>query len=184
MRPNTLKGASMMQLPRPSLPTPYRRAMVIGCPGGGKSTFSRALCAITGLPLHHLDMLYWNPDRTTVPKEIFYARQRAVIATESWIIDGNFGSTLAWRLEACDAVFFLAYPVEVCLGGIRGRLGQARSDIPWVEVQEDPVFVDYVRRFPQTERPKILNLLESYPDKTVFRFTSRDEADAYLRSLQ
>ena len=40
------------------------RAIVIGCPGGGKSTFARALAEKTGLPLHHLDMMYWNADKT------------------------------------------------------------------------------------------------------------------------
>ena len=43
-----------------------KRVMVIGCPGSGKSTFSRALHSKTGLPLFYLDMMYWNPDRTRV----------------------------------------------------------------------------------------------------------------------
>lgn len=45
-----------------------KKAIVIGCPGGGKSTFSKALYGVTGLPLFHLDMMHWNADRTTVPK--------------------------------------------------------------------------------------------------------------------
>ena len=40
------------------------RIIVIGCPGSGKSTFSRALQKITGIPLYHLDMMNWNSDRT------------------------------------------------------------------------------------------------------------------------
>ena len=34
--------------------------MVIGCPGSGKSTFSRTLSEATGLPLIHLDKEFWN----------------------------------------------------------------------------------------------------------------------------
>ena len=51
-----------------------RRIMVIGCPGGGKTTFSIALHGITGIPLIHLDRMYWNADRTTVDKQVFRER--------------------------------------------------------------------------------------------------------------
>ena len=32
------------------------KVIVIGCPGSGKSTFSRALHELTDLPLYHLDL--------------------------------------------------------------------------------------------------------------------------------
>ncbi|MBQ9151144.1 MAG: hypothetical protein IJX72_02750, partial [Clostridia bacterium] len=105
---------------------PYRRIAVIGCPGGGKSTFARRLHALTGLPLCHLDRLYWKPDHTTVTKEEFRTRLQEVMETEQWIIDGNYGSTMERRIMACDAVFFLDYPAEICLAGIYARKGQAR----------------------------------------------------------
>ena len=35
-----------------------KKVIVIGCPGSGKSTFSRALHERTGLPLYHLDLLF------------------------------------------------------------------------------------------------------------------------------
>ena len=50
------------------------RIMVIGCPVSGKSTFSGALHKITGIPFFHLDMMYWNADRTTVGKAVFRER--------------------------------------------------------------------------------------------------------------
>ena len=64
------------------------RVLVIGCPGSGKSTFSRALAEKTGLPLIHLDQLYWNADRTTVEKQVFRRRLEDSLEGESWIIDG------------------------------------------------------------------------------------------------
>ena len=50
------------------------KVIIIGCPGSGKSTFGRNLKAITDLPLYHLDMMFWNSDRTTVAKEVFMKR--------------------------------------------------------------------------------------------------------------
>ena len=52
----------------------FKRALILGCPGSGKSTFARRLRDITGLPLHYLDMIWHLPDRTTVPKEVFDRR--------------------------------------------------------------------------------------------------------------
>ena len=34
-----------------------KRAIVIGCPGAGRSTFARKLAAKTGLPLYYLDIV-------------------------------------------------------------------------------------------------------------------------------
>jgi len=38
-----------------------RRVVVTGMAGAGKSTFSRALAARTGLDLIHLDLHFWQP---------------------------------------------------------------------------------------------------------------------------
>lgn len=47
------------------------KVIVIGSPGAGKSTFSRKLRDVTGLPLYYLDMLWHKPDRTTISREVF-----------------------------------------------------------------------------------------------------------------
>ena len=160
-----------------------KRIMIIGCPGSGKSTFARALAPKTGLPLHHLDMMYWNPDRTTKPKEEFRAALREIINLPDWIIDGNYGSTLELRMEACDTVIFLDYPPEVCLSGIEERRGKPRSDMPWIETEPDLEFIEFVKKYNEESRPKVIDLLEKYKDKEIIIFTSRDEADEYLRRL-
>lgn len=155
--------------------------MVIGCPGGGKSTFARALHEKTGLPLIYLDRLNWNADRTTVSREVFRRRLEEAVAEERWIIDGNYGSTLELRLRRCDTVFFLDYPVEICLAGALARVGVGRADMPWVEEEPDQEFLRFIRDFPANGRPKILALLERYPDKKVVVFRSRREAEDFLR---
>ncbi len=96
-----------------------KKVIVIGCPGSGKSTFSRALHDITGLPLIHLDMLYWNADKTTVDRPVFRVRLSETMQQSEWIIDGNYGSTMELRMQACDTIILLDYPTEVCLDGVR-----------------------------------------------------------------
>ena len=163
---------------------PYKRVAVIGCPGSGKSTFSRMLRDRVGLPLYHLDAIYWREDRTTLPKEEFRSALRNIVEADSWIIDGHYASTLEVRLRACDAVFFLDYPTEVCIAGVRARRGQARSDMPWVETEDDHEFLEFIEKFDQESKPRVLELLDMYPERPVFRFTSRAEAESFLAGLQ
>lgn len=159
------------------------KAIVIGCPGGGKSTFARALAERTGLPLHYLDMFFWNADKTTVPRELFRARLAEILEKEEWIIDGNYISTMEARLEKCDTVFFLDYPLEVCLAGVEARMGKPRPDMPWIETEWDGEFRKYIEDFASDTRPRILALLEKCAGKEMHIFKSRAEAEEFLRSI-
>ena len=157
-----------------------KKVIVIGCPGSGKSTVSRELHNKTGIPLYHLDMMYWNADKTTVEKSIFLERLSAVLEKDEWIIDGNYGSTMELRMAACDTVIFLDYPLDVCLDGIRERRGRPRSDMPWIETEEDAEFTEFIKNYNEQQKPKVLELLEKYSDKNIIVFGSREEANAFL----
>ena len=160
-----------------------QKVIVIGCPGSGKSTFSRALHQKTGIPLFHLDMMYWNADRTIVEKPVFLARLEEALKQERWILDGNYGSTMEKRMLACDTVIYLDYPLDVCIEGIRERRGKERTDMPWVELEEDAEFMEYVRTFNAEQKPGLIALLEQYSDKDIYIFKSREEANAFLESI-
>ena len=158
------------------------KIIVIGCPGSGKSTFARALHQITGIPLCHLDRLFWNPDKTTVEKSVFLQRLSQVLQTDRWIIDGNYASTMALRMQACDTVIFLDYPLAVCLAGIRERKGKVRSDMPWVEDEtDDPEFLALIQNYNTQSRPQVMTLLEQHADKKIHIFQSRAEAEKFLQ---
>ncbi len=165
-------------------PFPYKKILVIGCPGGGKSTFSRALAEKTGLPLVHLDMLNWRPDRTTVGREELDRRIAEVLATDAWIMDGNYNRTQPRRMDAADLVFFFDMPVEVCLAGVYARRGQVRSDMPWVEGETmDAEFLASIRDFHGRPRENILTRLAERPHLPVVTFRSHGEVDAYVAGL-
>ena len=160
-----------------------KKAIIIGCPGSGKSTFARKLRDISDLPLYHLDMIYWTPDRTIIPKEEFLEILSEILAQEQWIIDGNYASTMEWRMKCCDTIIFLDYPPEVCLAGAKERKGRARPDLPWIETEDsdDGELMEYIRKFHEGHRPTILQLLEKYSEKNIIVFHNREEADEYLK---
>ena len=159
-----------------------KKAIIIGCPGAGKSTFSRALKEKTGLPLYHLDMLFWNADKTQVSREVFDERLSHVLEQEKWIIDGNYSRTLKKRLQACDTVFLLDFPVDVCMSGAVERIGKSRSDMPWIENELDKDFENFILNFSQNELPKIYLLLNEQVDKKIIIFKSRKDVEDYLCS--
>jgi adenylate kinase family enzyme len=83
------------------------RVLVDGMAGAGKSTFSRALAARTGLPLIHLDLLYWKPGWSRPSPEEWSENQREALAGDAWIADGNYPETLPLRLERADTIVVL-----------------------------------------------------------------------------
>lgn len=161
------------------------KIIVIGCPGAGKSTFSRKLSEITGIKLHYLDMLWHKPDKTHIPREEFDIGLEKIMTNESWIIDGNYTRTLEARLKECDTVFLLDYPLEICLEGAASRIGKERVDLPWTEDEFDEEFKQYIIDFSRDNLPEIYELLDKYRDtKKIIIFKSRNEADDYLENIK
>lgn len=103
-----------------------RRVVVTGMAGAGKSTFSRALSAKTGLPIIVLDLHFWLPGWTEPTEAEWREKQKRLLAGDDWIADGNYHATLALRLERADTVVFLDIPWWICswralVRGIRTR---------------------------------------------------------------
>ena len=161
-----------------------QKAIVIGSPGAGKSTFARKLRDATALPLYYLDMLWHKPDGSNISREQFARNLEEIMREERWIIDGNYAHTLEIRLKACDTVFLLDYPVELCLAGAAARIGKKREDMPWVEKEFDTQFRQWILDFPKDQLPQIYELLAQYKNrKEIFIFHSRQEAENFWETL-
>ena len=161
-------------------PTLGKRIIIVGCPGSGKSSLAKRLQMRTGLPLFHLDNVWWKADRTHITEEEFDKRLHTILQGEEWIIDGDYSRTYEPRLLACDTVIFLDLSVEECMKGIMERVGAARTDIPWTEQQPDPELVELVSRYPADNRPILYDLIGKYPDKQLFVFRTRAQTEAWL----
>ena len=164
-------------------PSIGHRILILGCPGSGKSTFARALAARTGLPLVYLDNLWWRADGSHISRDEFDRTLAGLLAGERWIMDGDYSRTYEVRLRAADTVVFLDYPEDVCMDGIRRRVGEERPDMPWKESTLDPELVALVQNYCRDNRPALLALLQKYPEKQTLIFPSRQEADRWLSRL-
>lgn len=88
------------------------KVAVFGNAGGGKSTLSKRLAEMTGLPMVALDLLQYEPGGRAVPHEEYKSAHNQLLQQDQWIIDG-YGSldTLWERLEAADTLIYLDMPV-------------------------------------------------------------------------
>ena len=91
-----------------------KKVAVFGNTGGGKSTLSKRLSEITGLPLYILDKIQYQSGGAEVPYEEFKRNHDRILATDRWIIEG-FGSmeTLWPRLNEADSLVFVDLPLYV-----------------------------------------------------------------------
>lgn len=158
-----------------------KKIIVIGCPGAGKSVFSKRLSEITQIPLYHIDMMYHNEDRTHISREGLKEKFKKIFNEEKWIIDGNYQKTLEMRLKECDTVFLLDFPTEVCIEGAKSRVGKKREDMPWIDESFDETFKETILNFEKEKLPKIYEMLDKYKEnRKIIVFKSREETDRFI----
>ncbi len=146
------------------------RIVIIGPSGSGKSTLARAIGARLGLPVVHLDMLFWNPGWTPSPLEVFRERVGAAAAEPSWVMDGNYTACLDTRLARAQAVVWLDLPRWIYFPRTVRRLaryyGRERGDLGagCRERFDLAFFRDWVWAYPARRRSDHAALVAALPD--------------------
>lgn len=161
-----------------------QRILVIGSPGSGKSTLSHELAKRTGLPLYHLDRMFWLPGWIERDRAEGRAELKGVLAQDRWIIDGNYGSTLPMRIARADTVVWLDYSTALCLGRALRRWwtyrGQSRPDMTeGCPERLDGEFLLYILNFRRAWRERNATALAGF-DGMILRFGSPAETAAWL----
>ncbi len=164
------------------------RILIIGCAGAGKSTLAQKMGKKLGLPVVHLDRLFWHSGWVeSTPEEI---DEKILLETEKeqWILDGNYSRTLPMRLQYCDTVIFLDFPRAACLLGVLKRVittyGTVRADMaPGCPERFDWDFMRWVWNFNSKHRENYYRLLESADHAQPYVLKSRRQVKCFLRSL-
>jgi adenylate kinase family enzyme len=163
-----------------------QRVLVVGSGGAGKSTFSRALALRLGLPVIHLDRHYWKPGWQATPNDEWNGIVADLAARDRWIMDGNYGASLAIRTPRCDAVVFFDFPRLECLWGvIRRRLAtgnRVRPDMAeGCPEQLSLEFLLWILNYPHASRPRITAALAAVgPEVEVVTVSSRRDVACVL----
>jgi adenylate kinase family enzyme len=163
-----------------------QRIAIVGNGGAGKTVVANTLGRLLGIAVTHLDALRYAEDWTTVPEQVFVARQRQAMAADRWIIDGNSLASLAGRVAAADTVIVVDPPPPVCLWGILQRRVRYRGGRHPDGVHDHITseFLRYVCRYRRDHLPRVLACIREHAcGAEVVHLTSRRQAGRYLAVL-
>jgi len=146
------------------------------------------LGAVTGLPVVHLDRLYWRTGWVEPSREEWMAVLRPALAEPAWIMDGNYGGSLVERLERADAVVWLDLPTRVCLWRALKRTatgwGRERPDMqPGCPERLDWKFLWYIAMFRARKRAGMVRALRDF-DGRVVRVTSAGDLARVVEAVR
>lgn len=165
----------------------HQRILIVGSGGAGKSTLSRKLGEHWGLPIVHLDALFWQPGWNPSPRPEFMEKVKSELTKPQWIIDGNFDSSIELRAKYADLIIFLDFSNVLCLyrackrawtyrGTTRPDMGQdCKEKMDWE-------FIRWIWRYPKDARPKMVDLLSNV-QTDVITFNSPKEVERWLLNI-
>ena len=165
------------------------RVLIIGCGGSGKSTLARQLGEKTGLPVVHLDKLFWHPGWVESTKDEIDEKIRRVLEEPRWIMDGNYNRTIDERLKRCDTVIYLDFSRWACLMGVAKRVittyGQVRPDMgEGCPERFDLEFLKWVWNFNKSKREKYYKLLDKTKGIQIIILKNRREVRKFLERVK
>jgi len=164
-----------------------KRIVILGSAGSGKSTMAAKLGEITGIPVTHMDRLFWNPGWVQTPSDEMDNKVQEAVSGESWIIDGNYLRTFNMRQERADTIIFIDFNRYICLYRIFKRCiknyGKTRYDLgEGCPDKIDWPFVKWVWGYPKHSRKVILESIYQ-SGKTVVHLKSRRDVNAFISEV-
>jgi adenylate kinase family enzyme len=161
--------------------------MIIGGAGSGKSTLARKLGDATGLPVIHMDKMYWLPGWVEREREELHRLASEAALGDRWIFDGNNSATIWDRVNRADTLIFLDFSTVRRLWRVIWRIivsyGQVRPDMQeGCPEQFNWAFLKFVAGYGKNGRLRTLQFLKKLPDTMdVFHLRSTKEVREFLR---
>ena len=164
------------------------RILIIGCGGAGKSTLARQLGEKLGIPVVHLDKLFWKPGWVESAPEEIDAKIMEELRKPKWIMDGNFNRTLPQRVKYCDTIIYLDFSRTACLMGVVKRIlttyGTVRPDMgEGCPERFDLEFLKWVWNYNKNKRERNYRLLNEAEGVETIVLKNRRMVKRFLASL-
>lgn len=163
------------------------RVAIVGSGGAGKSTLASELGRRTGIPVVHLDRLYWRPGWVETPADEWRIILAEALKADLWIADGNYGGTLDVRFRQADTIIVVALSKWRCVFRVLRRnlkhRGQAIQSVDCPE-RIDAKFLRWVWRYPKASRPLINEaILQFGHSAKVIELRTPAEVKTFLQTV-
>jgi adenylate kinase family enzyme len=161
----------------------WRRTVIIGNSGSGKSWLAHEITAHSETPVFDLDTIHWQGETYGTRRPENEARRLVaeLAAKSSWVIEGVYGWLARIALPHASALLWIDLPWEACRAGLlaRGlRRGMSESDhaalLAWAG--------EYWTRQNANSYGGHLRLFESFGGGRA-RLKTRSEIDQLLSTL-
>ena len=165
---------------------PVNRIAILGISGSGKSVFSRELARRTGLPLYHMDSLYWDKNWTERPEAVWRAEEKDILEQERWIVEGYIDPSCPERVKAADIVVYLDLSGLACAkNGLKRWWTHRHEQRPELPVGcRDRLDLNFLWvMLTRKESADIENVIHDTNPQNIRRLTSRKETETWLETF-
>lgn len=171
--------------------TKMNKIAVFGKPGGGKSTLSKKLSAVTGVKLYALDSIKYKRNGEPVSPEEYSKEHAYLMDIDSWIIEGLGTLESFWlRIDAADTLIYIDLPYYVHYWWVIKRLLKSFFVKPegWPDdcsvLKGTLVSWKNLRLSPKFWTPELFEGIKSRgKDKKIYRITSVKEINCFVKQF-
>ncbi len=160
-----------------------KRIAIIGSSGSGKSTFANKLGKKLHRPIIHLDKEYYTSEwkQKYSVKDDWINFQKSLLAKDEWIIDGNYRSSMAIRLERADTIIFFDFPKWLCQWRVFKRSFKRDQPFDKPEGVREKISLELIKRVMSYPTKEIYQIIDGYKDRsTIFIVKNDKDAEALL----
>lgn len=169
-----------------------KKVAVFGNAGGGKSTVSKQLTEITGLPLYALDKIQFLPGGGEVPHDSYLVSHADILATDEWIIEGFGCMDSAWaRFAEADTLVYIDLPLNAHFVWVTKRFFKGLFASPEGWPANSPIFSSTLNSYRvlwlyrQKLTPKYREYVsEVKHSKDVYHLRSKHDISSFLNSIR
>lgn len=167
----------------------YKRIIVLGATGSGKTSLSKKIAKFHHFPVYHLDKEYWLPDWKRPDENQWSDKLGELVKEDIWVMDGNYIDSLDIRLQRADLVIMLDIDPKKCVRGVffrtlkglffqRKDLGKGCKD---AFNQEYHDLIAWAKVFKKKYYPVLMHICQNYKHVDIKIFKTRHDAKKYVR---
>lgn len=168
-----------------------KKVAVFGKPGGGKSTLSKQLSALTGIQLCPLDLIEYEKNGERVSPEVYFKKHAQWIDSDNWIIEGLGTLESFWlRIDAADTLIYIDLPYFIHYWWVTKRLLKSFYVKPEGWPKGSSVLKGtlagwkYLRLSPKFWTPELFEKIQSRAHgKVIYKITSLKELNSFTQQF-